>query len=142
MKKLIAPLVALVALFGLGGSAVAATAVNRTTTPGATDAAATQQTVCASAHTPRSGLSSSMKRRIFAAYHIKKKQQPKYVINRLVPISLGGTNDATNLWPELKSEAKRKAAQEGAVHTFVCAHLVDLAVAQQAFQSNWKTADY
>ena len=105
----------------------------------ATDAAATQQTVSASGYAP-SRVSTASKRQVFAAYHIKKKQQRRYVINHLVPVSLGGTNDTSNLWPQLRGEAKKKAAQETSVQTLVCTNLVDLAAAQQAFQSNWQTA--
>jgi len=138
MKKLVPFVVALVALFGLGGSAFAATSVNATTTPGATDAGATKDVICGSGFAPTTSISSSTKRAVFAKYHIKKNRRSSYVIDRLVPLELGGTNDISNLWPQPRGQASSKDLQEDAAHSMVCAGQVDLAEAQSAFKSNWK----
>jgi hypothetical protein len=140
VKRLVAPLVAIVALFGLGGTTFAATSVNTSTTPGATDPAATQQTVCDGALPSTGSVSSATKRQVFAAYHVTKKQQRRYVVDHLVPAALGGSNDAANLWPHRRGAAKGKASQVAAVRLLVCQNEFDLAAAQQAFQSNWQTA--
>jgi hypothetical protein len=140
MKKLVPILVALIALFGLGGSAVAVTSVNTTSTPGASDPAATQQIVCAAGYSPTAAISSSAKRAVFSKYHIKKNQRSKYVIDQLVPASLGGTSDLTNLWPQTRSQASKKNGLEAAARTFVCTGQVDLAAAQSAFTSDWASS--
>ena len=109
MKRLVAPVVALVALFGLGGSAFAAATLNPTTTPGATDGAATQEVVCAAGYAPLGNVSSSTKHGVFTAYQVKKKARSKYVIDHLVPVSLGGTNDAV----QLVAPAPHPSVEEG-----------------------------
>ncbi len=141
MKRLVAPVVALVALFGLGGSAFAAAKLNPTTTSGATDGAATQAVVCAAGYSPLAKVSSSTKHSVFAAYHVKKKARSKYVIDHLVPVSLGGTNDASNLWPQLRTRASKKDSQEVAVRSLVCSNQIDLATGQNAFRTDWHSAE-
>lgn len=116
-----------------------ATAVNSSTTPGSTSPGASQETLCASAvKAPR--LTKTLKAQVFAAYHVKKKQQRRYVIDRLVPASLGGTNDLTNLWPQLRADAAAKNAEATSIRASVCSGKVDLPTAQQAYASNWSTA--
>jgi hypothetical protein len=143
VKRLVAPIVALIALFGLGGTAFAATTVDAAKTPGATDVAVSETTLTTTVCAPApaySRLDAATKKRVFAEYHIKKKQQRKYVIDRLVPLELGGTNDLSNLWPQTRSSAAAKNATELSVRGDLCAHKVDLATAQQAFASDWTTA--
>lgn len=145
MKRLVGPLVALVVLFGLGGSAFAATNVDPAKTPGATNAAVTDATVHTNICAPNAKfttpeLSSATKRHVFASYHIANSKRRKYVIDRLVPLELGGTSDVSNLWPQPRSEATTKDLEERSVRNVVCSGKVDLATAQQAFATDWRTA--
>jgi hypothetical protein len=138
--------VALVAVFGLGDTAVAATNVNTSTTPGATDPTVTQanvrQTICESGYTRTvRNVSNRTKSRVYAAYHIAQKNKRKYVIDHLVPLELGGSNDRWNLWPQLRGDASTKDAVEAQLHSLVCSGELELAAAQEAIQSNWHTAE-
>jgi hypothetical protein len=63
-------------------------------------------------------------------------------LDHLVPLELGGSNDATNLWPELgKPSGNPKDSVENALHRAVCSGRVSLARAQAAIASNWTTAE-
>jgi hypothetical protein len=77
---------------------------------------------------------------VFARYHIKKSQRAKYVIDQLVPLSLGGTTDPSNLWPQPRSQANGKDGQESAATLLVCHGQVELAAAQSAFEKDWTSA--
>jgi hypothetical protein len=77
---------------------------------------------------------------VFARYRIKKSQRSKYVIDQLVPLSLGGTTDPSNLWPQLRTQANSKDGQENAARLLVCQGQVELAVAQSAFEKDWTSA--
>ena len=113
MKRLIAPLVALVALFGMGGRRILKTAVNTATTPGAADGAATQQTVSASRLRGKQHrhVGGEKRQSVFAAsYRIKRESYAVSTsINQLLCRSAcGGTHDSTKLWPQLRNQARSR----------------------------------
>lgn len=54
----------------------------------------------------RRNLSSYEKRRIYEAYGVPTHCRSSYTIDHFIPLSLGGTNRANNLWPEAKSIKK------------------------------------
>jgi len=63
-------------------------------------------------------------------------------LDHLVPLELGGSNDATNLWPEVgKPSGNPKDKVENALNAAVCDGRVSLAAAQQAIASDWLTAE-
>jgi Protein of unknown function (DUF3761) len=156
MRRAIAALVAAATLSGLlVGEASAATLPfksgplpDATRTPGATDARVTQdnigQTICVSGYTKTvRKASSKTKSKVFAKYHISKKDRSKYVIDHLIALSLGGSNDAKNLWPEPKKGDRNSISKdtvEAQLHTLVCNGAVPLATAQTAIAANWTTA--
>lgn len=45
-------------------------------------------------------VSSSLKAEIYDAYNIPKNERKSYIIDHLVPLSMGGSNKITNLWPQ------------------------------------------
>ncbi|UKA61816.1 hypothetical protein [Arthrobacter sp. FW306-04-A] len=60
-------------------------------------------------------------------------------------MELGGTNSASNLWPEpnrtgATGTANPKDAVEDTLHRAICNHTVKLADAQNAIAANWATA--
>lgn len=75
----------------------------------------------------------------YPAYHVKSSAVSE--LDHLVPLELGGSNDITNLWPELGKQPNSKDAVENAINHAVCAHKVSLAAAQQAIASDWITAE-
>ena len=64
----------------------------------------------------------------------------KTELDHLVPLELGGSNDATNLWPEYPPSPNPKDKVEDALNAAVCDGRVSLAAAQQAIASDWMTA--
>jgi hypothetical protein len=52
-------------------------------------------------------VSSSLKERIYYIYKIPKEERKNYTIDHIIPLSLGGSNDFKNLWPE-HHEVKNK----------------------------------
>ena len=63
-------------------------------------------------------------------------------LDHLVPLELGGSNDATNLWPEVgKPSGNPKDKVENALNAAVCDGRVSLVAAQNAIASDWLTAE-
>jgi hypothetical protein len=133
---------------GAGAKAPTRARPDATLTPGATDAAVTQdnvqQTICVSgyAKTVRH-VSSRTKGKVFAEYHVSKSKRSKYVIDHLIALELGGSNDIKNLWPELKKGdqgSRTKDRTEDSLHSYVCNGTTSLAAAQLAIVADWTTA--
>jgi hypothetical protein len=62
-------------------------------------------------------------------------------LDHLVPLELGGSNDATNLWPESPPSPNPKDKVEAALNHAVCTGRVTLAKAQSAIAADWLTAE-
>jgi hypothetical protein len=62
-------------------------------------------------------------------------------LDHLVPLELGGSNDATNLWPEKPPTPNPKDKVEQVLNHAVCDGRVSLAVAQLAIARDWLTAE-
>ncbi|GAC1546996.1 MAG: hypothetical protein NVS3B16_18460 [Vulcanimicrobiaceae bacterium] len=60
-----------------------------------------------------------------------------YVIDHLVPLELGGTNDRRNLWPQPRAEARAKDRVEDALHEAVCSGRMRLPDAQRRIAHDW-----
>jgi hypothetical protein len=79
------------------------------------------------------------------AYGVPATERPVTEYDHKVPRSLGGSNDVTNLWPEVSDEPgkgvhNRKDEVEDRIHRAVCAGRVALRDAQVAFATDWTTA--
>ena len=62
------------------------------------------------------------------------------MLDHLVPIALGGSNDRTNLWPEPLAKppaAHQKDRLETVLHQRVCNGAIQLDRAQVAIAQNW-----
>ena len=78
--------------------------------------------------------------RAFPAYGLTWYRESE--LDHLVPLELGGSNDATNLWPELgKPSGNPKDKVENALNAAVCSGRVSLGAAQKAIASDWMTAE-
>ena len=118
-------------------------------TPGSVDPAVTQgnihATICVSGYTKRVRPPESQTERFkeytaFPAYGLTWYRESE--LDHLVPLELGGSNDATNLWPELgKPSGNPKDTVENTLNRAVCDGTVTLAAAQQAIASDWMTAE-
>lgn len=68
-------------------------------------------------------------------------QSERTELDHLVPLELGGSNDATNLWPEYPPSPNPKDKVEDALNAAVCEGRVSLVAAQNAIASDWMTAE-
>jgi hypothetical protein len=116
-------------------------------TPGSIDPAVTQRdlhsTICRSGYTKTVRPSEPQTERF--KYHVA---YPAYglgwkttELDHLVPLELGGSNDAANLWPEPHPSSYVKDRVENALNAAVCDGRVSLVRAQDAIAADWMTAE-
>lgn len=85
----------------------------------------------------------SLKRSIYRAYGIGHHRRGAYEIDHLVPLELGGANDAANLWPQAAAPEPgfhQKDGLENYLHDRVCARALSLPAAQREIASDWVAA--
>ena len=113
-------------------------------TPGAYDPADTAAVLCSAGYStssyraPESETESFKFSEAYPAYGITAGTTSE--LDHLVPLELGGANDAANLWPEVGSLPNPKDHVENALHDAVCSGQVALHAAQRAIARNWETA--
>lgn len=121
---------------------------DRHCTPGSVDPAVTQatigSTICRSGYTetvrpPESETNHAKFDVAYPAYHIPDGVRSE--LDHLVSLELGGSNDISNLWPEVGSLPNPKDRVENALNRAVCDGRVSLATAQRAIATNWMTAE-
>ncbi len=117
-------------------------------TPGSVDPAITQAdiatTICRSGYTakvrpPASETDKAKFDVAYPAYGIPASDHSE--LDHLVSLELGGSNDITNLWPEVGTVPNPKDKVENALHKAVCEGKVTLTAAQRAIAANWQTAE-
>lgn len=121
---------------------------DRSCTPGSIDPAVTQRnirsTICRAGWTakvrpPESQTEWAKYHVAYPAYHIPGSAVSE--LDHLVPLELGGSNDITNLWPEVGKIPNPKDKVEDALNHAVCDGRVRLAAAQNAIAADWLTAE-
>ena len=107
-----------------------------TCTPGdvMTDAV---EVVCFQPSRERRRVADEVRARVFASYGIAPSRRRLFELDHLVPLELGGSNEARNLWPEPWEDAHRKDRVENRARRDVCAGTFALAEMQAAFARNW-----
>lgn len=75
----------------------------------------------------------------YPAYGTPRSEKTE--LDHLVPLELGGSNDATNLWPEYPPTPNPKDKVEDALNAAVCEGRVSLIAAQDAIAADWMTAE-
>ena len=117
-------------------------------TPGSIDPAVTQgnirSTICKSGYTAKVRPPEAQTERFkygvaYPAYGTPPSERTE--LDHLVPLELGGSNDATNLWPEYPPTPNPKDKVEDALNAAVCDGRVKLAAAQDAIAADWLTAE-
>jgi len=117
-------------------------------TPGSVDPAVTQAdihaTICVPGYTktvrpPQSQTAAFKFDVAYPAYGIPRAEHTE--LDHLVSLELGGSNDASNLWPETPPTPNPKDSTESLLHSAVCSGKVTLAAAQRAIARNWMTAE-
>lgn len=96
-------------------------------------------TICSSAYRT-SPVTTRTKRGTFRHYGISRAKQRRYVIDQLVPASLGGTRTLPNVFPQSKANALRKNRLEGALRQAVCRGEIGLDKAQEIIRADWVSA--
>ncbi|HSX00337.1 MAG TPA: HNH endonuclease signature motif containing protein [Patescibacteria group bacterium] len=110
-------------------------------TPGAVIASAAKAQIC------KPGYSSSVrnvpeseKRQVYAEYGIATHTTGQYEVDHLISLELGGSNDISNLWPELADPTPgfhQKDKVENYLHKQVCDGKLSLKQAQQEIATDW-----
>ena len=99
-----------------------------------------QTTVCRAGWTAtQRHVSASTKRAIYTAAGIPIGMRRYWVIDHVVPLAIGGSNNRANLAAQRVAEAARKDVAENRAHRAVCKGRVTLADAQAAFATDWRT---
>lgn len=117
---------------------------DRALTPGAVFADVTTAQVCRPHYAqgvrrPRV----SARTQAFARYDVPLVQRARYELDHLVPLELGGSNAAGNLWPQAYGGprgAEHKDALENHLRALVCAHRLGLRTAQGVLRQDWWAA--
>lgn len=78
--------------------------------------------------------------RVYLAYGIPRGHRKGYVIDHLISLELGGSNEERNLWPQPRAEAKAKDRIEGELHAAVCSEHLPLRDAQARIAHDWRVA--
>jgi hypothetical protein len=121
---------------------------DRHCTPGVVDPAVTQadigSTICVSGYTqtvrpPESQTGKFKFGQAYPAYGLASGTESE--LDHLVPLELGGANDAANLWPQAGSLPNPKDSVERALNRAVCHGQITLARAQRAIARDWETAE-
>jgi hypothetical protein len=119
---------------------------DRSCTPGAIDPAVTQatigSTICRSGYTdkvrPPESQTEAFKFDVaepaYGQHHVSGE------LDHLVPLELGGANDAANLWVEAGRIPNPKDSVENALNEAVCAGHMTLRAAQREIARNWIAA--
>jgi hypothetical protein len=109
-------------------------------TPGAV-LPATKEQVCVPGYaTSVRNVSQSLKNKIYASYGIVSHKPYEYEIDHLISLSLGGSNDQSNLFPEA-AEPRPGYHEKDKVEMFmyrsVCNGSMNLSDAQRIIATNW-----
>ena len=110
-------------------------------TPGAIFPNATKADICRPGYA-RSvrNVPQSVKNQVYAEYGITRRVPGQYEVDHLVNLSLGGSKDIANLWPEAakpKPGFHEKDRVENYLHDQVCAGAIDLKQAQIEIATDW-----
>jgi hypothetical protein len=110
-------------------------------TPGDIIVTATKDVICVSGYSQTvRNVSTSEKDAVYTEYGIASHTAGEYEVDHYVSLELGGSNDISNLWPELaapKPGFHEKDKVENYLHDQVCRGQIALADAQHEIATNW-----
>lgn len=110
-------------------------------TPGDIFPSATKSVVCKKGYASSvRNVPESEKQQDYASYGITHHSTGQYEVDHLVSLELGGSNDISNLWPELASPTPgfhQKDLVENYLHSQVCSGAISLQQAQIEIATNW-----
>jgi hypothetical protein len=127
----------------LGAAASPVGLPNSFLTPGATRKVSKEQ-ICAPGFAASiKPVKDSLKEEAFGRYGVRLDASKGEVLDHLVPVELGGSDDLENLWPQPASgewSATQKDALEQKLHAMVCDGTLTLKQAQAAIRKDWTQA--
>lgn len=110
-------------------------------TPGDIFPDATKDKICQSGYASSvRNVPDSEKNQVYASYGIASHNPGQYEVDHLVSLELGGSNDISNLWPELadpKPGFHEKDKVENYMHDQVCSGAISLEDAQLKIATDW-----
>lgn len=111
-------------------------------TPGALLPNVTAQQTCVAGYTATvRSVSVSLKRQVYKEYNIAYPPPfGSYEADHFIPLTLGGSNDIANLFPEAAQPTpgfRDKDLVEDYLHEQVCAGVISLSAAQRAITTDW-----
>jgi uncharacterized protein YceK len=110
-------------------------------TPGAILSTGTKDAICQPGYARGvRNVPDSEKTQDYAEYGIASHTPGQYEVDHLVSLELGGSNDISNLWPELASPKPgfhEKDKVENYLHSQVCSGAISLQQAQTEIATNW-----
>ncbi len=110
-------------------------------TPGAVFPNVTKEQICTPGYAGKvRNVSQGTKKRVYAEYGKEKGMPGEHEVDHLIPLTLGGSNEISNLWPEPglpKPGFKEKDRVEGWLHDQVCDGNMSLEDAQRTIAANW-----
>ncbi len=111
-------------------------------TPGAIFSDVTAEQTCVSGYTKTvRSVSTSLKKKVYQEYGIVYPPPfGTYEADHFIPLTLGGSNDIANLFPESaepKPGFKEKDLVENYLHQKVCSGAITLSAAQRAIATDW-----
>jgi hypothetical protein len=80
---------------------------------------------------------------IMNSYGLPGGRHEAYEIDHLIPLSIGGSDDGANLWPEPRRmiegdwSAERKDELEMRLHNLVCSGQIEIVDVQKAIAEDW-----
>ena len=118
---------------------------DRACTPGAIYTDAALPIVCARGYAARAlDVNKETRKVVYAAYRVRRPNSGRpYQIDHVVPLELGGSNDAANLFPEAASNPpsryQAKNTLERRLYELVCSGKRSLRPTQRAIARDWLT---
>lgn len=117
---------------------------NRAISPGDVFPDITVNQICTPGYASKTrNVSTATKDAVYKSYGITSHKPGQYEVDHIVPLALGGSNEATNLYPqpaEPRPGFHEKDVLETTLHDLVCGGTVDLRTAQQAIAVDWYAA--
>lgn len=85
-------------------------------------------------------VSKKIKTATYTAYGITEEQKKNYTLDRFVPINLGGTNDQSNIWPQLTGDSANKNKVESFLFEEMCSGRITVPQSQELASHKWQEA--
>ncbi len=111
-------------------------------TPGAIIDGVTKDQICIPGYSKSvRNVPESEKNQVYMEYGISSRTTGEYEVDHLISLELGGSNDISNLWPELAQPTPgfhEKDKVENYLHAQVCAGKISLQEVQLKIANNWE----